>query len=168
MSSYIDMLEKESQYEGVILVAKDTKKLYKDIKKLYKFMKAAGGLVKNQNGEYLLIKRMGFWDLPKGKIEKEESPEEAAIREVEEETSVTDLTLGKFIRHTYHTYREKDRRILKKTHWYRMYAPTQELIPQVSESIEFCEWLSLDLALKECKPMYENIRDIIFSGSEDV
>ena len=47
----------------------------------YKSINAAGGLVENGNGEYLMIKRKGYWDLPKGKIEKGENDEDGALRE---------------------------------------------------------------------------------------
>lgn len=36
---------------------------------LFKKVDAAGGMVKNEKGEYLFIHRLGFWDLPKGKID---------------------------------------------------------------------------------------------------
>ena len=49
---------------------------------------AAGGLVKNERGEKLFIFRLGKWDLPKGKLSGKETAEEAAIREVKEETGL--------------------------------------------------------------------------------
>ena len=49
---------------------------------------AAGGLVTNENNELLMIFRRGKWDLPKGKLDKGETIEECAIREVEEETGI--------------------------------------------------------------------------------
>ena len=41
--------------------------------------------------EYLLLKAYNYWDFPKGVVEMDESPLQAAIREVEEETTLTDL-----------------------------------------------------------------------------
>jgi hypothetical protein len=52
----------------------------------FKLIQASGGIVFNQKNEILLIKRLGKWDLPKGKIKKSETLEECAIREIEEET----------------------------------------------------------------------------------
>ncbi len=43
-------------------------------------VEAAGGLVLNEKGEVLMIFRRGSWDLPKGKIDPNESVETAAIR----------------------------------------------------------------------------------------
>ena len=53
-----------------------------------KFIHAAGGLVQNTNGDFLFMERNNTLDLPKGKLEKGESDEEGALREVEEETGV--------------------------------------------------------------------------------
>lgn len=41
--------------------------------------------------DYLLLKAYNYWDFPKGVVEVNESPLQAAIREVEEETTLTDL-----------------------------------------------------------------------------
>ena len=54
---------------------------------------AAGGVVKDAEGHVLWIQRNGKWDLPKGKLERGESLEEAVIREVFEETGIRDLTI---------------------------------------------------------------------------
>ena len=55
---------------------------------LLPLIEAAGGLVKNENGDYLFIYRNDKWDLPKGKIEKDEKTKVAAVREVEEECGI--------------------------------------------------------------------------------
>ncbi len=59
--------------------------ILKKLQKQFKNIEAAGGLVFNAKNEFLLIKRLGKADLPKGKIEKGEDPKTAALREVEEE-----------------------------------------------------------------------------------
>ena len=58
---------------------------------------AAGGLVQNNEGAFLLIYRRGFWDLPKGKLDLGESIPECAVREVQEETGLQTLDLGPFL-----------------------------------------------------------------------
>jgi bis(5'-nucleosidyl)-tetraphosphatase len=40
---------------------------------------------------YLLLRAYNYWDFPKGMVESSESPLEAAIREVREETTITQL-----------------------------------------------------------------------------
>ena len=58
-----------------------------DFQGLYKIIEAAGGVVFNEKNEILMIYRLKTWDLPKGKIEKGETPADAAFREVCEETN---------------------------------------------------------------------------------
>jgi 8-oxo-dGTP pyrophosphatase MutT (NUDIX family) len=41
--------------------------------------------------DYLLLRAYNYWDFPKGVVEADESPLEAAVREVEEETTLTEL-----------------------------------------------------------------------------
>ena len=64
----------------------------------------AGGVVTDEEGRVLWIQRNDKWDLPKGKLEAGESLEEAAIREVEEETGISALTITGEAYTTFHTY----------------------------------------------------------------
>jgi len=107
----------------------------------YTIIDAAGGVVKNENGEILMIFRRQKWDFPKGKVEAGESWECAAIREVMEETGVHGLQLGDTLPMTEHTYTLNGTPILKHTHWYRMTALTQALQPQTEEDIEQAVWV---------------------------
>ena len=124
---------------------------------------AAGGLVTNENGELLLIFRRGKWDLPKGKLDKGEEIPACAIREVQEETGLKQITLGEFIGTTNHeyfdTYSQQD--VEKETHWYAMQAaPGQPLTPQTEEDIEEIEWVRteiLDIYLNNTYPVIEGI-----------
>jgi ADP-ribose pyrophosphatase YjhB (NUDIX family) len=53
---------------------------------------SAGGIVLNQQGMVLVVNQQGTsWSLPKGHIDPGEDPIEAAIREITEESGVTDL-----------------------------------------------------------------------------
>ncbi|MBK9671561.1 MAG: NUDIX domain-containing protein [Bacteroidetes bacterium] len=70
---------------------------------IYTKIEAAGGIVKNKQGQLLFIFRHGKWDLPKGKIEKGENEQDAALREVEEECGIAELTLQKKLTTTFHT-----------------------------------------------------------------
>ncbi len=126
---------------------------------------AAGGVVYRVDPDsnqklVLLIYRNGYWDLPKGKLEKGESIPMCAVREVAEETG-SDLPmiiseLGK----TYHEYQEKKKTIGKTTYWYSMIYPfAQELIPQKSEGIEKIEWVELSKA-KEMVG-FDNLKDVL-------
>ena len=80
-------MQQEKVHAGVFLHP-DLEELKKAFFKKFVQIQAAGGLVENENGEWLLIHRRGKWDLPKGKLEKGEKLDECAVREVEEETGL--------------------------------------------------------------------------------
>ncbi|MCK4921955.1 MAG: NUDIX domain-containing protein [Bacteroidales bacterium] len=127
------------------LINDDLKKMWSDFKTVFKLIKAGGGLVKNEKGEFLFIKRNGVWDLPKGKAEKKESIKDTAVREVKEECGLKNLELKSHITTTYHTYFLKDKFILKKTKWYEMSSSSKEkLVPQLIESITDVLWVNAD------------------------
>ena len=88
-----------------------------------------------------MIFRLGYWDFPKGKVEEGESFEEAAVREVEEETGLHNIELRQPLPNTYHTYTLRDTDILKVTHWYEMHASQQTLTPQTEEDIAQAVWV---------------------------
>ncbi|MEJ8597431.1 NUDIX domain-containing protein [Riemerella anatipestifer] len=138
----IELLEKTSARE-VCVYASNIDKLWKCFKSLFHIVEAAGGLVANKEGKILFIHRLGKWDLPKGKLEKGEGVKEAAVREVEEETGITDLELLDFLQETYHIYTEKKKRILKRTYWFTMkYNGSEVPSPQIEEGISKVEWKS--------------------------
>ncbi|MFM9951738.1 MAG: NUDIX hydrolase [Saprospiraceae bacterium] len=163
LSGYIDMLEKTNRFQSITLYAEDYEKLVRDFFSLFKLIEAAGGLVLNPADEILFIYRRGFWDLPKGKIDKGESPSEAALREVREETGLEQLELGAELMITYHTYREKDgRRILKRTYWYQMKTEELALHPQAEEDIEEAVWMSRPVFFSgEEKRVYRSILEVL-------
>ena len=99
--------------------------------------------MKNKEGKFLFIFRNGKWDLPKGKAEYDETPEMTALREVEEECGLKNLKIEKVLTKTFHTYKEKGKLILKKTHWYLMTIDEdQKLIPQTEEGITEVKWVA--------------------------
>lgn len=166
--NYVDMLEKNQQFEYVYLYSDDYDKMVEDFKSHFKIIEAAGGLVFNQEKELLAIFRRGSWDLPKGKIDPGETPDLAAIREVQEETGLQQIHLGDHLIDTYHTYRLKNgKRILKRTYWYRMEAQKQDLIPQEEEDIEKAVWISPARFLSEEHPMYQTIRHVVKAGLQN-
>jgi 8-oxo-dGTP pyrophosphatase MutT (NUDIX family) len=107
----------------------------------YYLIKAAGGLVYNESNQLLMIFRNGKWDLPKGKVEIGENVRDAAVREVEEECGLSEITIDKHLSYTYHTYVQNNKHILKKTDWFMMtYVGKSEPIPQTSEGITKVQW----------------------------
>jgi len=125
-----------------VIVNQNPKNILSKIKSNVKVIEAAGGLVKSEEDKYLFIKRNGYWDLPKGKLELNEKKKEAALREVEEECGIKVNSLEKKITKTYHIYELKGKIILKISHWYNMKAfANQALIPQIEEGITDVIWL---------------------------
>ena len=134
----------------------------------YTIIEAAGGLVQNSQGEYLMIFRNGKWDLPKGKCEAGESAEQTALREVQEECGINQLRPGKLLTITYHTYTLHDAEILKRTYWYSMkYEGCEsEFNPQIEENIELAKFISVNEIRNECfKCCYDSIK-VVFAAAE--
>lgn len=134
-------------------------KLLKHLFKKLPVVTAGGGMVLNSNNEVLFIYRNGRWDLPKGKVEKNESIEAGAIREVEEETGVKNLKISKFLQTTYHIFQRKGRYRLKVTYWYEMTTDyTGDLVPEEKEGIKKVKWKNMEKAQKALTKSYANIK----------
>ncbi len=130
-------------------------------------VQAAGGLVTTPNQNVLLIFRRGKWDLPKGKLDDGEALDVCAVREVEEETGLSNIHLKEKLLVTYHTYYEKGVHILKETHWYLMSVQNeQELIPQTDEDIEKCEWISFENLNTYMQNTHPSIIDVVNKAKE--
>ena len=131
-------------------------------KKEFKNIFAGGGLIK-KDGQYLFIYRLKKWDLPKGKLEMGESPEDGAIRECEEECGITKLKIIKDLTPRYHMYEHKKGYALKKTYWYLMDTQHEgKLIPQLEENIEKVEWFNEQKIKTDILPdTYPAILDVI-------
>ena len=138
----------------------DLNKLFNDIKSYFdKYIEAAGGLVRNSKNELLVIHRFGIPDLPKGKIEEKETPETAAIREVEEECGIKDVEIIDRIEPSYHMYIQKNKKILKKTHWFHMnYVGNETLKPQTEEGITKIEWCNESTVEKYQQATYNSLK----------
>jgi 8-oxo-dGTP pyrophosphatase MutT (NUDIX family) len=161
IKSLLHEIKKEEFHAGVLWNS-DLEKLKKLFFKHFTIIEAAGGIVQNNKKELLFILRLGKWDLPKGKMEKGEKPDECALREVEEETGVTALKLKKKVGETYHTYDEFGKHILKISHWYYMTAPAvQQLTPQTEENITEVKWVSTKNIKEPIANTYPSIKDIL-------
>jgi 8-oxo-dGTP pyrophosphatase MutT (NUDIX family) len=164
LKQYLDLLDKNQNIRAVVLYHPDLALLWADFQDCFKVLDAAGGFVQNAAGELLVFFRRGAWDMPKGKIDPGETPEQAAVREVQEETGLLHVALGSFLAHTYHTYEQKGQRILKRTWWYRMATTDTQLVPQTEEDIEQIQWSAPAPFLASGASIYPNIRDVIECG----
>ncbi len=146
-----------------IIVGKNFTSLLKDFFSKFEHIEAAGGIVQNEKKEILFIFRRQKWDLPKGKLEKGESLETCAEREIEEETGVRNLTLKRKIGTTYHIYNEHQKNILKSSHWffYTTLSSLQTLTPQIEEDIVEVKWIATEKIKLPMENTYANIREIM-------
>lgn len=171
LQALVHILLSDVNQSSMVIYHADVEKLKEDLFSFFENIDAAGGVVQNQEGEILLIHRRGFWDLPKGKIEKGESLEEAAVREVKEETGVKRIQLQEAIRFdalsnecTYHTYMDKDKVVMKASYWFMMSTDyVGPLVAQEEEDIKEAKWVDkeeLDLYIPK---MYGSIVDVIKS-----
>ena len=127
-------------------------------------IQAGGGVVQNKVGDILFIKRKGKWDLPKGNLEKGENISECALREVEEETGVSQLSLKGFRSITYHIFSRDNKFFLKETHWFDMFSTFGDnFIPQKEEDIEKVTWKSDKKLIKTLKKSFLNIKELFLS-----
>lgn len=109
-----------TRVKRLYLTHDNPKKLLSGFKKKLPVTIAAGGVVQNEEGKLLFIYRKKRWDLPKGRIDKGETLEGAAKREVKEETGVKKIKVGKLAGVTYHVFKRNNRYQLKETHWFFM------------------------------------------------
>ena|ERR1700676_2719788 len=128
-------------------------------------IRAGGGLVENEKSEVLFMFRKGKWDLPKGKLDQGESLESCAIREVKEETGVSQVELIKFLLVTEHDYEEMGQPIRKETHWYLMkVSGSQILVPQTDEGITELKWFGPSELKIVQQNTYPVILDVLRAG----
>lgn len=128
--------------EKLFIIHDDILTLFDEFKACFNYVNAAGGVVLRKDGKFLIMKRDGIWDLPKGKFEKGESAEEAALREVNEETGLKNLVIKNPILSTFHTYQITEDMLLKKTKWFEMYYDGKnEATPESAEGITEIRWV---------------------------
>ncbi len=149
-------------FTRTFMVDENPEKVFEQLVGRCHMIEAAGGRVHNAKGGLLMIFRNEKWDLPKGKLEKGEVPEEAAVREVEEECGIGKLKIIRALSPTYHTYRHKEQIVLKKTWWYEMSCDDdRKLTPQVEEGITEVKWMKEKEVKKAMTNTFFSIVDVI-------
>lgn len=147
--------------ENVQIYCKDPDKAIAKFFKDHQHIEAAGGIVRRKK-KYLFIKRNGIWDIPKGKMEKNEEITETAVREVEEECGISGVKLIEPITITYHTYEYKGKKVLKKTYWFSMvFSGKKKTSPQLEEGISKVKWLKWKKIDKILLNTYPSIQDVL-------
>ena len=109
---------------------------------------------------YLLIRdSYRNWGFPKGHLEGAETAADAALREVAEETGLTQLRLGQRLHTIDWFFRFRGRLIHKYCHFYLIECPSGDTCPQAEEGITECVWLPLDEAITSIS--YDNAREVL-------
>jgi 8-oxo-dGTP pyrophosphatase MutT (NUDIX family) len=124
---------------------------------------SAGGVVYRVDGGiplFLLIRdSYANWGFPKGHLEAGERAEDAALREVREETGLTTLELRGAIDTIDWYFRFRGRLIHKACHFYLMETTQSETAPQSAEGITACQWMGFGGAHEAIS--YANAREVL-------
>jgi 8-oxo-dGTP pyrophosphatase MutT (NUDIX family) len=140
----------------------DIEELRERFKSCFQEVYAAGGLVRNKEGKYLIMKRREKWDLPKGKVNRNETFEQAAIREVTEECGLHGLEITGPLLSTYHSYFLDEQIILKRTSWFELvYMGHEEPVPEQDEDITEIHWMHRDDLRKITGNTYLAVLDVL-------
>jgi 8-oxo-dGTP pyrophosphatase MutT (NUDIX family) len=131
---------------------------------------SAGGVVfRVEEGEpFFLLIRDSYqnWGFPKGHIEGAERPEDAALREVSEETGIGELTVRGAIDKIDWYFRFRGQLIHKVCHFFLMETGESRTSPQRTEGITACRWTRFDEATTLVS--YANARDVLRRAREMV
>lgn len=157
----ISLIHETSSNVEIYVYAEEIETEFERLFNPFDKIEAAGGIVRRKK-RYLFIKRNGFWDIPKGKLELNESIEACAIREIEEECGLKNPLIVDFICLTYHTYEYKGRPTLKKTYWYSLkYEGDKLLNPQIEEGITEVKWMKFTAIEKVRKNTFSSIIEVL-------
>ncbi len=163
LKKFLTSFENNEGREQAIIYHHNKHELFQRFRSCYKNLLAAGGLIWNpEKTHFLTMCRLGRPDLPKGKVEKEETFEEAAIREVEEECGIRNPEIISPIGPSFHVYHLNGQTILKETRWFEMiYHGNSTPTPQTEEDISEINWVSGENVKNFADTTYPSIREIL-------
>jgi 8-oxo-dGTP pyrophosphatase MutT (NUDIX family) len=162
LQDLLDAYYSLNKIQTLYLFHTDLDFLWEEFVSCYKFIRASGGLVYNSKGKFLIIKRNGIWDLPKGKAEEGETSGETALREVSEECGLESLVLKEFLTKTYHTYYIRKTPVLKETEWFEMNTNgSEKTTPQIKEDITEIKWLKKSEVSVILNNTYPSVIDVL-------
>jgi len=160
--AYNDFINNPGCQTLILYNNQNLERLLDEFISLFWYVEAAGGMVFNLKEERLFIFRFGKWDLPKGKIEKNESHSEAAIREVQEETGLQEVNITEELPSTFHIFDHKGKKVLKRTYWFKMiFTGNTVPKPQLEEEITEAIWIPQSNIQMVYNNTYASLRTIL-------
>ena len=167
VNQLVSDIESGREVPDSLILNQDINQLWNHFRSRFTEIPAAGGLVQDNDGSLLFIRRLGVWDLPKGKIEKNETPELAAVREIKEECGLSGLRIIKPFDSTFHIYKSPylpvpKNLVLKETKWFLMnYSGSETPVPQLDEDIEEVNWVPVNELNRVMENTYSSLRDLL-------
>ena len=152
----------------VAVVSADPDAAFRSFAADFTQIEAAGGVVVNDRGEWLMMRRNGRWDLPKGHLEAGESLAACAEREIAEETGIA-ARVERPLCETLHAYwfAKTARWELKRTHWFRLRpAGAGTPAPQTEEGIERVSWCAPAEREEHLRDAFPTIRRVAAAMEE--
>jgi 8-oxo-dGTP pyrophosphatase MutT (NUDIX family) len=129
---------------------------------------SSGGVVFRRGDgdlDFLLIRDPYHnWGLPKGHIEGGETPAEAALREVSEETGLIELAVVTQLPTIDWFFRDRGKLVHKFCHFFLVESPAGDPEPQLTEGITDCVWRSAGLAIETVS--YSNAREVMRAAAQ--
>lgn len=157
--SRANIIKKVETDKFIAVVTPDPELTLRQLLAQFVAVEAAGGVVRDSRGRTLMIRCRNRWDLPKGHVEPGETPDQAALREVEEETGIA-VRLQEKIGCTIHCYDTYGRWEAKRTHWWTMTPTSGEVRPQREEGITEAVWCDEEMLRRNLSHSYCTIIDL--------
>lgn len=146
-------------HNSVAVVSPDPDAVFADFAAGFRYVEAAGGIVVNERGEWLMIHRNGRWDLPKGHLEPGEQIDACAVREISEETGIG-AGVVRPLCETLHAYffSRSGCWELKHTCWFELSARAGVPSPQTEEGIDAVAWCTPSQVAANLRDAFPTIR----------